>query len=75
MMQAALEAAMEETAARESGEAGVQDYGDDESSVHMDTSSSHQHDLDAEQSVFLRALQEAEAGEQAELLQRMIELG
>lgn len=79
-MQAALEAAMEEAAARESGEVGTQQYEEEDkrSSQHMDHSSSsshHQHDLDAEQLVFLRALQEAEEGEQAELLQRMIELG
>ncbi|CAJ1942310.1 unnamed protein product [Cylindrotheca closterium] len=88
MMQAALEAAMEEAAARESGVAGGQQYHEDEeqsqqsqqseeSSQHIEHSSSSQqhHDLDAEQLVFLRALQDAEEGEQAELLQRMIELG
>lgn len=67
---------MEEAAARESGEAGHQQYDDDEQSQQMEhPSSQHHHDLDAEQLVFLRALQEAEEGEQAELLQRMIELG
>ncbi|KAL3937504.1 MAG: hypothetical protein SGBAC_007416, partial [Bacillariaceae sp.] len=82
MMQAALEAAIEEAAARESGEAGVQHYHEEddeeeeEYSEHVERQSSHQqHDLDAEQLVFLQALQEAEEGEQAELLQRMIELG
>lgn len=81
-MQAAMEAAMEEAAARESGEAGVQQYHEEddeeeeEYSEHIEHQSSHQqHDLDAEQLVFLQALQEAEEGEQAELLQRMIELG
>eukprot|EP00526_Cylindrotheca_closterium_P003653 CAMPEP_0113620866 /NCGR_PEP_ID=MMETSP0017_2-20120614/10643_1 /TAXON_ID=2856 /ORGANISM="Cylindrotheca closterium" /LENGTH=1261 /DNA_ID=CAMNT_0000530559 /DNA_START=208 /DNA_END=3993 /DNA_ORIENTATION=+ /assembly_acc=CAM_ASM_000147 len=67
---------MEEAAARESGDAGVQQYHEDEQSQQTEQPSSQQQpDLDAEQLVFLRALQEAEEGEQAELLQRMIELG
>eukprot|EP00980_Cylindrotheca_fusiformis_P008223 scaffold1736_cov127-Cylindrotheca_fusiformis.AAC.37 len=79
MMQAALEAAMEEAAARDSVAAAAEEQYRDESDRPglMDVSSSHSVDnqtFDAEQIMFLQALQAAEAGDQASLLQNMMGL-
>lgn len=81
-MQAALEAAMEEAAARDSeaareSEAGAgagEQYHEDLSDHPELTDASSSHSIDAEQLVFLQALQAAEAGDQATLLQNMLDM-
>jgi hypothetical protein len=73
MMQAALEAAMLEAAARDSEAVGGDQHQEESAPPGLiDVSSSHS--VDAEQLVFLQALQAAEAGDQATLLQNMMDL-
>ena len=90
MMQAAMEAAMAEAAARDSSSNNlrevdqhhhqqqqqyaqqIQEEEEESQPGLMDVSSSYS--MDAEQLMFLQALQQAEAGDQADILQEMMRL-